>query len=484
MDGKDKENKEVGNPEKIELKWWEKRQGICLYQKKVQAKAEQQKKEKREQKKKLAEQKKAEGDAAAKKAEKTARPRREPSKKRNPPVVRSLDSLYNIDSVPQDAKEIIADFMDVVADSHPLNSRQRALLPKHIRVLSHYLTDERKDRWLGYMNETTSLSAYVHYYLWWNLVRLTRLFSNLPKDFLKLSQDDVCLDIGSGPLTVPIALFLARPELRSVRLKWYCMDISSQALQFGMDIFLSVAARLKCEAWEIVRVKGEFGDRIKQDASFVTCANMFNEANENTDMPPEYTAKKFAEKLLAYTDKANHSAKFLIIEPGVPKSGRFISLLRDAFIRKDFVPLSPCTHCAECPMNGEDKSKGGKWCNYVFTTEDAPKVLLKLSDQSNLTKERAVLSFVALACAGEAKAESGEKKKDSLHKEEFLSFRIASDPIRLPGERTGYYACSSEGLLLVVTQTALHSGESYSVRMPKYQMRTDWKSGAFILNLD
>lgn len=71
-----------------------------------------------------------------------------------------------------------------------------------------------------------------------------------------------------------------------------------------------------------------------------------------------------------------------------------------------------------------------------------------------------------------------------MHKEEFLSFRIASDPIRLPGNRTGYYACSAIGLLLAVTEKPLHSGESYSVRMPKYQMRTDWKSGAFILNLD
>lgn len=468
------------NPEKIELKWWEKKQGISLYQKKNQAKVEKQKKEKRELKQQLDELKKQEKDAQTKKKEKKELSRAKT--KHNPPLVRSIDSLYNIDSVPKDAQEVIADFMEIVSSTHPLNSRQRALLPKHIRMLSHYLTDERTDRWLGYMNETTSLSAYVHYYLWWNLVRLTRLFSNLPKNFLNLGEGEICLDIGSGPLTVPIALFLARPELRNVRLTWYCMDISSQALQFGMDIFLSIAARLKCEAWEIVRVKGEFGDRIKQSAAFVTCANMFNEANENTDMPPEYTAKKFAEKLLAYTDKANPSTKFLIIEPGVPKSGRFISLLRDAFIRKDFVPLSPCTHCAECPMNGEDKSKGGKWCNYVFTTEDAPKTLLKLSDQSNLTKERAVLSFVALARASEEKSDT--EKKDSLHKEEFLSFRIASDPIRLPGNRTGYYACSAIGLLLAVTEKPLHSGESYSVRMPKYQMRTDWKSGAFILNLD
>ena len=35
-----------------------------------------------------------------------------------------------------------------------------------------------------------------------------------------------------------------------------------------------------------------------------------------------------------------------------------------------------------------------KWCNFAFTTEDAPQRLLKLSRDSNLPKERAVLSFV------------------------------------------------------------------------------------------
>ncbi|MBQ5434052.1 MAG: hypothetical protein IIU30_11495, partial [Treponema sp.] len=166
------------NPEKIELKWWEKKQGISLYQKKNQAKVEKQKKEKRELKQQLDELKKQEKDAQAKKKEKKELSRAKA--KHNPPLVRSIDSLYNIDSVPKDAQEVIADFMEIVSSTHPLNSRQRALLPKHIRMLSHYLTDERTDRWLGYMNETTSLSAYVHYYLWWNLVRLTRLFSNLP----------------------------------------------------------------------------------------------------------------------------------------------------------------------------------------------------------------------------------------------------------------------------------------------------------------
>ena len=56
MDDKDILNEGSGNQEKIELKWWEKKQGISLYQKKNQSKVEKQKKEKRELKRQLAEQ--------------------------------------------------------------------------------------------------------------------------------------------------------------------------------------------------------------------------------------------------------------------------------------------------------------------------------------------------------------------------------------------------------------------------------------------
>lgn len=455
--------------EKIELKWWEKKQGITLHQKINQAKTEKQKREKKEKQKAL--------KAEQKKSEPKEKKEKLPQKKHYPRTVYTNDALYNLNSVPEDAQKIIEDFTNIVSSTHPLNSRQQALLPKQIRILSHYLTDERNDRWLGYMNQTTTLSAYVHYYLWWNLVRLTRLFANLPSDFFKLNKDDICLDLGSGPLTVPIALLLSRPELRNVPLTWYCLDISGQSMQFGHDIFLSIAARLKCEPWNIVKVRASFGEKIKEKATLVTCANMFNETNDDYSLSAQENAKKFTEQLLYYTDLKNKGSRFLIIEPGVPKCGKFISLLRESFISKSFIPVSPCTHCLECPMNGEDKGRGGKWCNYVFTTEDVPKRLLKLSEQANLTKERAVLSFVALARSPLSNQMSNEK-------EELLTFRIASDPIRLPGDRTGYYACSAMGLLLVITNTPLHSGESFSVRMPKHPLNTDRKSGAYILNLD
>ncbi|HAO30197.1 MAG TPA: hypothetical protein DCQ43_02495 [Treponema sp.] len=387
---------------------------------------------------------------------------------RESPVVTSVDSLFTQRSIPSDAKALLAEFDKVIASTHPLNSKQRAQLPQVIRELSHSLTDERDKRHLGYMNRTETLSAYTHYFMWWNLVRLTKLFVNMSDRFFSLNDGDICLDIGSGPLTLVTALFMARKELRQKKLTWYCMDISQQALTVGENIFYTIASRLGCQPWNIIRVKGELGCTIKQKAHLVTSANVFNEVLQKQTMPPDYLAKKQCQNLISYAQKTD--ARILVIEPGVPSCARFISLIRDAFLRKDFIPVSPCTHCEACPMDGK---RGGKWCNYVSSTTDAPKALKHLSDSAHLQKERAVLSFIAV------------QNKVTEEKTEDITFRIASDSIRLPGNRQGYYACSPLGLLLVVTQTQLASGESYRLTLNTNKpLRTDAKSGAYILNLD
>ena len=144
--------------------------------------------------------------------------------------------------------------------------------------------------------------------------------------------------------------------------------------------------------------------------------------------------------------------------------------MRDAFMRRGFNPVSPCPHASACPMDGK---KGGKWCNFAFSTDDAPADLKKISEKANLPKERAVLSFVAM-----------EKSPAQKPDEKNLSFRIGSDPIHLPGGRTGYYACSILGLLLVVTDSSLSYGNLLSVPAPKRELPVDEKSGAYILSLD
>lgn len=398
-----------------------------------------------------------------------------------------ITSLFETSVLTKDTVAILNTFDEIIQGVRPLNSRQLQQLPEHIRDLSHQLTDDRASRRLGYMNDNIQLSSYVRYYTWWNLVRLTRLFANLP-DSVFPDADTTCLDLGSGPLTVVTALWLARPELRKLHLTWYCLDVSANSMALGEDIYLSVAAKAKAadssiEPWNIIRVKGPFGTPIKQKAGFLTCANMFNELDQASDMPPEFQTKKYYEQLQRY---CTEGAGVVLVEPGVPKAARTLSLLRSRYIKDGRTIAAPCPHAEECPMSGFKAYTGSKnkWCNFAFSTEDAPARLQKLSVAAKLPKERATLSFMAVARGDSpALAENSE------------NIRITSDKLRLPNYMCGYYGCSEFGLVLVTlpdeNNTRLpkppfrpQSGDLISVKTKTPEsLPKDEKSGALIIKL-
>ena len=398
-----------------------------------------------------------------------------------------ITSLFDTTNLSKDAVSILNSFDEIIQGVRPLNSRQLQQLPENIRNLSHQLTDDRASRRLGYMNDNIQLSSYVRYYTWWNLVRLTRLFANIPATVFP-TTDSTCLDLGSGPLTVVTALWLARPELRKLKLTWYCLDVSANSMALGEDIFLSIAARTGEEPWHIVRVKGAFGTSIKQKAGFLTCANMFNELDQASDMPPEFQTKKYYEQILRYCEK---DAGVLLVEPGVPKAARTLSLLRTRFIKDGRTIAAPCPHAEECPMSGFKAYTGSKnkWCNFAFSTEDAPARLQKLSVAAKLPKERATLSFIAVDAAKSAAASTSSTTVSTV------DVRIASDKLTLPNYMCGYYACTRFGLALVKLPDENNkklpkppfrpqSGDLISIKIKTPDsLPKDEKSGAIIIEI-
>ena len=377
------------------------------------------------------------------------------------------NSLFSTKNIPYDTKKILEDFDQIVQAVRPLNSRQIQQLPDNIKMLSHQLTDKRSERRLGYLNDNIQLSSYVRYYTWWNLVRLTRLFSNLPEESFP-QENQICLDCGTGPLTVIIALWLARPELRKHKLTWYCLDVSANSMIFGEDLYLTIAAKNpEFEPWKIIRVKGAFGTQIKQKAGFITCANMLNELDQNSDMPPEYQAKKYFQQFEAY---GTAQTKFLLVEPGVPKASRTLSLLRTRFLEEGRSIAAPCPHAQECPMNGFKAYTGSshKWCNFAFSTEDAPIKLQKLSEKAKLPKERATLSFLSVTEKiniekknSKSLEDKDEENSKGLKWGQTLKCRIASDYF-IVDKKQAFYACSKLGLTLIRTQAKLQSNGKIS----------------------
>ncbi len=392
--------------------------------------------------------------------------------------------------------KLLEAFPAIVQDVLPLDGRKLQFLPSRIRELSHELTDERSERHVGYMNDPAILSAYIRYYQWWNLVRLCRLFTPLP---FTLNSGDCAVDLGSGPLTVPIALWMCRPELRALDLTWFCVDISQNALKAGEEIFTALCAKTGGTPWKIVRVRGECGVSIQRRSALVTSANMFNELYWDNPLALEAQTKKHASDLIAYT---GGTGAVLVIEPGIPRAGRFISLLRDALISKNFFVLAPCPHQLQCPFPG---LRFGKWCHFTFDTADAPAALHRLSVDAGLAKDRAALSFVyARAEQSSAATESvstgsisteTDPAKTALPKgvaPEALAVRIVSDVIKLPPFRTGRYGCSKLGMVLLAGSGSARamletcvSGSLVYVKVPELSTaERDGKTGALLISVD
>lgn len=431
--------------------------------------------------------------------------------------------------LPQDARRILEEFGSIVQTVQPLSAKQLELLPRSIRELSHLLTDERSRRKGSYMNSAPLLSAYIRYFMWWNLYRLVSLFAATEQTAFDFLYDgSVCLDIGSGPLTVPLALFLARKELRGKKLIWYCMDSGSSALALGERLFYACCERLNAGTsapcpWRIVRVKGQAGTAIKSKADLITCANVFNEAYWSSKMPLKAEAQKDVRLLLSYaglsdtgsgtyvngkdnrTVPGKRCCAVFVAEPGIPRSARFVGLLRDELIRKKMHIVSPCTHENECPMN---KASSSKWCHFVLNTQAAPQALQRLSDKALLPKDRASLSFVFASSVMRApctaadsvvqRAETDGARRRAAHTASGAQalMRVCSDTIALPEKKAGCYACAPWGLTLLAQKDlsetsnknirSLKSGDSVPVKVCVQDIKNmakDRKSGAKIYRM-
>ena len=398
-----------------------------------------------------------------------------------------------LSQLPQEARQVLENFDSIVQGVRPLSSKHLLRLPEQVRNLSHLLTDQRVGRRMGYLNDSVHLSAYIRYFQWWNLLRLTRLFAGLSPSRLDVPENGVCLDIGSGPLTLPIALWLARPDLREKKLTWYCLDYSHTALALGEELYLAVAARTIArqsatgEPWKIIRVKGELGVGIKERAHLITAANVFNEVVEESGKPPEFTAKRAADIFSHY---AASKAQVLVVEPGTPPAARFLTAFRAAVARKNHSVVAPCpADCGSCPMDG---SRGNKWCHFTFSTEDAPVKLQKFSSHAGLPKERASLAFVLTSSGDIApsgkdaisqdKGEGAKDKDVQSKKSSLLEIRIVSEPINLPGNRIAHYGCCHLGLVLVQDSSGkiLAPGQLVQVPVPA-SYKTDRKTGALLV---
>jgi len=361
----------------------------------------------------------------------------------------------------------------------PMRRQHRRELPGDIRRLSHLLTDERDDLRRDYLSDPAALSAYMRYFLPWNIYRLGTLFAGLALDPGGDTPGNAAtiIDLGAGPLTAPLALWISRPHLRKRPLTFICVDRAPKPMRLGLDVLHSLAkAQGGLAPWKITLVKGPLDARLREKGDLIIMANALNEVLQRGEGELLEAAEDLARHL---TDMLTPTGALCVVEPGVRPSAHLIAALRRGFLHRGLKPLAPCPHTEVCPMSGRGYTA---WCHFNFDAEAAPGWLKKLSDEARLPKDNVSLSFLNFSAKGR-KLEAGEGK--SL-------IRAVSGPFELPApdgafalRRFGQYACSERGL------TLLSMPQKHLVALPGTLLEAAWpdfpekdaKSGALVLPL-
>jgi hypothetical protein len=256
-------------------------------------------------------------------------------------------------------------------------------------------------------------------------------------------------------------------------LEFRCTDQTGPGLEAGKKLFAALCAA--APPWTIKTIRAPLGAPINGPrAALTTAINLFNEL-----IPPSGTLGSMPAKYAALLSSLTaESGSVLVMEPGVPRSGEFITALRLALLEHGRQPHAPCPHHNDCCFPGGRLSNGGKqkWCHFAFDTTDAPAKLLSLSTAAGIPKERAVMSFLW----------TGAAEKSDGTDTTAVPVRIVSDPFPLADRRFGRYGCSAKGMVLAVgpraTVESLSSGTLLRLLPPDKEKR-DAKSGALIMEI-
>lgn len=431
------------------------------------------------------------------------------------------------------ARQGLTALSDILDEIMPLNAARRRDLPAACRELSALLTTDRSGLSFSYWTAPRLTSAYLRYFLPWNLIRLLPLLPALPLTLPafaptareKEGERPLIVDLGSGPLTLPLALWLGRPDFRAAPVTLVCADTAPHPLHLGRDIFEALRQKLDPSSpWKVHTLRAPIGQalhHLRGRPWLISAGNVLNELEEKSRR-----THAWQDRISAF---AQDAARVLIpggflfgLEPGTRQGARLIRALRETAIYGELpgfphdedelsdndrdpseteessafanapedpddlwtdgqaespsrlVPLSPCPHAGHCPM---DRPGTSAWCHVNAPASDAPEKLRALSRKAGLDKDSVSLSFLLLHKPGENEISSPAFRPGTL------PARLLSEPFVLPDyPGRARYACTPKGLALVPDCAMLPPGALCAVEDIPRPLR-DHKSGARILPL-
>lgn len=386
---------------------------------------------------------------------------------------------------------------DFLTEIFPMSGADKRRLPLNVAMLSESLTSRRgrlADR--SYWTTPALTGAYLWYFLPWNLIRLTALLPGLK---LELTAGAKILDLGSGPLVLPLALWLSRPDLRELPLHFTCLDSAALPLRLGCALFRALAGT--GSPWRFTVVDEPLFRALpgqERDFSLLTACNMLNELK-----PERHStlAAHLGRQVEALARHLKPGGQLLIVEPGNRLGGKIVTTARAAALQRGFAALAPCPHQEACPLSAPGRgaeapahsSEAGRsptsWCHFSCTKDDAfvPAWLDALSREAHLAKDKLTLSWLFLKKirAGAQYPEKASRAGINLQANggvEVLPGRVVSNALLLPGRQGRFfYVCSARGLVLLQALRGLRSGEGVQLLFTGKEEK-DPKSGAIIVS--
>lgn len=416
----------------------------------------------------------------------------------------------------------LAALQEPLRQALPMRASHFKDLPFAIAELSEILTSERGELSRPYWSQPRYTAAYFWYFLPWNLLRLGCLLPSLPLSAKLLPPGSTILDLGSGPLTLPLAMWLARPDLRSTPLRFICSDVQNKPLDLGRKMLAEVMGQ--GSPWQITLFKGDALKTLrafrKTQPQLIAALNICNELVQVRNLNFNSALNSFLRECRA---SLAPDGNLLFVEPGNRLGGKIIAALRESALgnvdnrqdpeesaqgrpqpqpQKPMAVLSPCTHEAPCPLLNTQQA----WCHFQQSAAEAPQWLQKLSQAARLQKQHISLSFILLSAnneyrltgmqplaphtQGQAQTKAQQKPASNdrtkpAHLAEaqapLLSGRVVSGLFKVPElHHACCYACTAAGLALVPKAASLSCGDT--VKLQKSDKRkVDPKSGAVIL---
>lgn len=383
---------------------------------------------------------------------------------------------------------LLDQLLTVLEEVWPLSPAHKKSLPEDIRELSLILTRDRSALRKPYWMRPAFISAYLYYFLPWNIIRLARLFHGMTIPEPDWTKVPILIDMGAGPFTLPLALLFTRQTWHDKPLTILAVDTAKQPLELGVKIFKTCSRLIAANKWSITSLDAPingFTTKIMKKVHalnanpwLLTAANVLNEIRyKNSRASEEESEDTKFDQLLGNWDSLWQNQYFrgmLFIEPGTRLGGTTLMELRACALSQGLKAIAPCTHDNPCPLlennaRGHKSGLASRWCHFTFKTQGVPQWLERLSDAAGLSKNTLSLSLLYL--------------RDVKRKSEFkdIPVRILSQPFDVPGIGASCrYGCASCGLCILPMSQNLPSGALTAGKLPEPKLK-DKRSGALVM---